>query len=121
MDEKAVLQRMNLWIPVYTEEETWELAKQAGFGIEEEGIPYALIGSRDPFEEALSASQRPGLGVAMGISRREGVGLFSRILKESLPVFCIKEPSRVQSRILGKNGARIIKKSPFVDWEDKDV
>ena len=121
MDEKAALQRMNLLIPVYAEAESWELAKQAGFGMEEEGIPYALIESMTPFEEALAASQRPGLGVALGISQTEGIGLFSRILKESLPVFCIKEPSRAQARILGKNGARIIKKSPFMDWEEKDV
>ena len=121
MDEKAAVQRMNLLIPVYTEAESWELAKEAGFGMEEEGIPYNLIESLDPFGEALAASQRPGLGVALGISQTEGIGLFGRILKESLPVFLVKEPSRMQARILGKNGARIIKKSPFVDWEDTDV
>ena len=121
MDERAAHQRMNLLIPIYAETESWELAKQAGFGIEEEGIPYDLIESQDPFGEALASSQRPGLGVALGISRTEGVGLFGRILKESLPIFLVKDPSRAQARILGKNGARIIKKSPFVDWEDTDV
>ena len=121
MDERAAYQRIKLLIPVYAEEEIWEHAKQAGYGIEEEGIPYQLIQCQNPFEEALAASQRPGLGVALGISQTEGIGLFSRILKESLPVFCIKDPSWAQARILGKNGARIIKKSPFVDWEDRDA
>lgn len=88
-------------------------AEQVGYGIEEEGLPYRLRENSEPFAEGQADIIKKGLGVAIGLDK-ELACVFNRQLKKEEPFLNYKGDDVEQLRIIGKNGARIIKHKPFI-------
>ena len=88
-------------------------AEQVGYGIEEEGLPYRLRENDTPFEEGQADIIKKGLGVALGLDG-ELACVFNRQLKKEEPFLNYTGNDNEQLRIIGKNGARIIKHKPFI-------
>ncbi len=88
-------------------------AEQVGYGIEEEGLPYRLREHETPFEEGQADIIKKGLGVALGLDE-EVAYVYNRQLKKEEPFLNYKGDDHEQLRIIGKNGARIIKHKPFI-------
>lgn len=84
-------------------------------GIEEEGIPYKLISEDETDILTLSyeACNSSILGVGLGINNEEIVLHYNKLHK-SQPLFKVKLTSdNSEIRVLGSNGARLVKKMPF--------
>ena len=90
-----------------------ERAEQIGYGIEEEGLPYRLREKASPFEEGQADIIKKGLGVALGVDG-ETAYVYNRQLKKEEPFLNYTGDDKEQLRIIGKNGARIIKHKPFI-------
>ena len=88
-------------------------AEQIGYGIEEEGLPYRLREHASPFDEGQGDIVKKGLGVAIGLDG-ELACVFNRQLKKEEPFLNYTGNDDEQLRIIGKNGARIIKHKPFI-------
>ena len=88
-------------------------AEQIGYGIEEEGLPYRLREKASPFEEGQADIIKKGLGVALGVDG-ETAYVYNRQLKKEEPFLNYTGDDKEQLRIIGKNGARIIKHKPFI-------
>lgn len=88
-------------------------AEQVGYGIEEEGLPYRLRENEKPFEEGQTDIIKKGLGVALGLDDKI-VYVYNRQLKKEEPFLNYTGEDKEQLRIIGKNGARIIKHKPFI-------
>lgn len=88
-------------------------AEQIGYGIEEEGLPYRLREKASPFDEGQGDIIKKGLGVAIGLDG-EVAYVYNRQLKKEEPFLHYKGSDDEQLRIIGKNGARIIKHKPFI-------
>ena len=88
-------------------------AEQVGYGIEEEGLPYRLREKIAPFEEGQADIVKKGLGVAIGLDS-EIAFVYNRQLKKEEPFLNYSGNDNEQLRIIGKNGARIIKHKPFI-------
>jgi len=88
-------------------------AEQVGYGIEEEGLPYRLRENETPFVEGQADIIKKGLGVAIGLDG-ELACVFNRQLKKEEPFLNYSGNDNEQLRIIGKNGARIIKHKPFI-------
>lgn len=88
-------------------------AEQVGYGIEEEGLPYRLRQKDTPFEEGQADIVKKGLGVAIGLDG-ETAYVYNRQLKKEEPFLNYTGNDNEQLRIIGKNGARIIKHKPFI-------
>ena len=88
-------------------------AEQVGYGIEEEGLPYRLRQIDNPFEEGQSDIIKKGLGVAIGLDS-EIAYVYNRQLKKEEPFLNYTGDDNEHLRIIGKNGARIIKHKPFI-------
>ena len=88
-------------------------AEQIGYGIEEEGLPYRLRENADPFAEGQGDIIKKGLGVAIGLDE-EVAYVYNRQLKKEEPFLHYRGGDAEQLRIIGKNGARIIKHKPFI-------
>lgn len=88
-------------------------AEQIGYGIEEEGLPYRLREKESPFEEGQADIIKKGLGVALGVDA-ETAYVYNRQLKKEEPFLNYTGDDNEQLRIIGKNGARIIKHKPFI-------
>jgi hypothetical protein len=86
------------------------------FGIEEEGLPWSVTASEEKDSKVLGniASQTSKLGVGIGIGV-DGVTLHHDKLEKYKPLFTYSLSSaREIFRMLGMNGARLIKGEPFV-------
>ena len=88
-------------------------AEQVGYGIEEEGLPYRLNEHEAPFAEGQADIVKKGLGVALGLDDKI-VYVYNRQLKKEEPFLNYTGNDNEQLRIIGKNGARIIKHKPFI-------
>lgn len=88
-------------------------AEEISYGIEEEGLPFRIRESENPFEDALCDVENKGLGVALGIADGRAE-LFCRQLKKNEPLMSCTLDSRQRLRILGKNSARIVKNRPLI-------
>jgi len=88
-------------------------AEQVGYGIEEEGLPYRLRENDTPFEEGQADIIKKGLGVALGVDSKTAY-VYNRQLKKEEPFLNYTGDDQEQLRIIGKNGARIIKHKPFI-------
>ena len=88
-------------------------AEQVGYGIEEEGLPYRLREKIAPFEEGQADIVKKGLGVAIGLDS-EIAFVYNRQLKKEESFLNYSGNDNEQLRIIGKNGARIIKHKPFI-------
>lgn len=86
------------------------------FGLEEEGLPYITTESIEKDARLLGkmASSVSKLGVGIGIGRDE-ISLSYEKLPADKPVFIFPlNLSKEKLRILGMNGARLIKGEPFI-------
>lgn len=86
------------------------------FGIEEEGLPWIVTESEEKDSKVLGniASQSSKLGVGIGIGI-DGVTLHHDKLEKYKPLFTFPLSSTKENfRMLGMNGARLIKGEPFV-------
>ena len=86
------------------------------YGIEEEGLPWIIIESEEKDSKILgdlaSESSKLGVGIGIGI---DGVTLHYDKLEKCRPLFTYPLSSTAETfRILGMNGARLIKGEPFV-------
>ena len=88
-------------------------AEQVGYGIEEEGLPYRLRENAAPFDEGQADIIKKGLGVALGLDG-EVVYVYNRQLKKEEPFLNYHGNDNEKLRVIGKNGARIIKHKPFI-------
>ncbi len=85
------------------------------YGIEEEGIPYAVRTSTElnPLVLAHLASLESRLGVGIGISL-DYVVITTEKLPERRPYLAqVLNYNRDQDRVLGSNAARIVKRTPL--------
>ncbi|WP_194191516.1 glycerol dehydratase reactivase beta/small subunit family protein [Clostridium chrysemydis] len=86
------------------------------YGIEEEGIPFALKKEIDDDSKKLAhlASNRSKLSVGIGIDSKGNISLTTDKLKEDSPLF-INSLKNGEStlRSLGANGARLVKGMPL--------
>lgn len=92
-----------------------EAFEQLLYGIEEEGIPYAISGidEDDIFNLSHEASMDSKLGVGLGISSHE-IALHYEKLDRLSPLFKIKLKNKDQTlKDLGANAARLVKRMPF--------
>lgn len=100
-------------INIFYAEGCYGRAEQVGYGIEEEGLPYRLTVSDEPFDEAQTDIVRKGLGVSVGLDA-ELACIFNRQLKKEEPFMNYNGNDNEKLRITGKNGARIVKHKPFI-------
>lgn len=90
------------------------IAQEVGYGIEEEGIPYAVEKEKGfSAEDVYHQAQRSPLGVCILVEDAR-IWLFARMLKENRPLFLMEIEQLAQAREMGKNAARVIKHRPFV-------
>ncbi len=90
-----------------------EEALQISYGIEEEGLPYKIVLSNDPFRDALEDTISTGLGVAIGINS-DTVGMFSSQFKKEGAFMESRQFNNHILRAFGQNASRIIKRKPFI-------
>ena len=89
-------------------------------GIEEEEIPFILIPDLEDDAKALGdrAAKSSKLGVGIGISQTE-VTLYHEKLDINKPLFkCKLNNLAFNLRVMGVNGARLIKGNPFIIIEE---
>lgn len=96
--------------------EAESLAKAVSYGIEEEGLPYAIIKRVISREEACELTKRPGLGVVVLVSDGSAA-VYTRQLKTGDPLFDLPVADKKTAGIIGKNAARLVKNKPFLDLE----
>lgn len=101
-------------ILIYIVEPDQDSLKEICAGIEEEGVLYEII-SKDAMDFdvlCFESANDSVLGTGIGI-----VGVKTALALRSLPkgryVFSIEEPTKSQSRNLGANAARVVKRMPF--------
>lgn len=85
-------------------------------GIEEEEIPYILIPDEEENAKVLGskAAKTSKLGVGIGISETQ-VTLYHEKIKVEKPLFeCRLDDTDFNLRVMGVNGARLIKGNPFI-------
>lgn len=86
------------------------------FGIEEEGLLYTVKELDEARGEILgnSAASTSKLGVGIGVGRDQIVLSYEKLPAEK-PIFsCSLDSSKEKLRVLGMNGARLIKGEPFI-------
>lgn len=95
-----------------------EKAGQISFGIEEEGLPFIILESDVPFEDAMDEIVKKGLGVAIGLDS-ESAKIFSRQLKAAEAFMEYNQFDDDIMRIVGKNASKILKNRPFILEDDE--
>lgn len=100
----------------YSSSEAEQLARAVGHGIEEEGLPYEIIRKRLDGSEAYELTKRPGLGVIVVVAEG-GAAVYTRQLKQQVPLFDLSVAEMKTAAAIGKNAARIVKRKPFLDLE----
>mgnify|MGYP000852727432 CR=1 FL=1 len=91
-------------------------ARYVGYGIEEEGLPYAVIRTPLTGAEASELARRPGLGVVVLVTE-EAAEVYTRLLKKQEPLFRVMLTDTKAALVAGKNAARIVKTKPFIEME----
>lgn len=93
------------------------------WGIEEEGVPYKIQEKNDREAQLLAydASETSELGVGIGVDC-ESIVLHYIKLKKNKPLHKISaDSSQGLLRVLGGNGARLVKRMPFKNLEDREL
>lgn len=96
------------------------ILNQICYGIEEEGIPYEVItlNANNHVEMAYAACLESRLGVGIGVANN-GIALHFDKLKPEEPLFEISPHDGIEKiRIIGTNGARLVKRLPFKPLEE---
>ncbi|MCD7884993.1 MAG: glycerol dehydratase reactivase beta/small subunit family protein [Lachnospiraceae bacterium] len=102
-------------VHLYTTDEHLPSLPEICAGLEEEGVPWKLIQTEGSAEElAWRAAQDSVLETGIGVTRQAAALQISRVPKER-PVFLFANPTADQSRALGTNAARAVKKRRFVE------
>lgn len=85
------------------------------FGLEEESIPFQIISSdlKNAKKLAEFAAQSSKLGIGIGIDKEGYSCLTSDNFKKGDCLFYDTRSSESELRILGANGARLLKRYPF--------
>lgn len=93
--------------------------RQLIYGLEEEGIPFEteIKAGGDALKMAWQGAQTSRLGVGVGMDGQAAVLNISKLDYES-PLYRISVHSADQTRILGANAARLVKKLPLKSFED---
>lgn len=106
-------------IEIYCSTQTEKLARLVGYGIEEEGLPYAIIVGERLWTEVYEACQGPGLGVTI-LVWEGSVSVYTRQLQEKRPLFdlAVGDDEGEKAKNIGKNSARIVKNKPFLGLEE---
>ena len=99
---------------IYTNEPDTIVLKEICAGIEEEGIFYEILKmpAASPHELAWDAANDSMLGSGIGV-KRTFIALQMRGLQKGHSVESYEHPDKEQSRKLGSNSARAIKKQSF--------
>ena len=94
--------------------------KQLLYGLEEEGIPCEVWTeeNKDALALAWKGAQSSRLGVGVGMDGRTAVLHISKLKREQ-PLFQVPVGSAGQTRILGANVARLVKKLPLKPLEGR--
>ncbi|MDO5713148.1 MAG: glycerol dehydratase reactivase beta/small subunit family protein [Tissierellia bacterium] len=85
------------------------------YGIEEEGIPYKLVAMdiKDAISLAKEGAKQSKLGIGLSLDE-EGKGCLNHSnFKDDKVLFLKKIKTEEDARILGTNGARLMKGIPF--------
>ena len=92
-------------------------AEYAGYGIEEEGIPYELLPDNNPESCALAYAAESLLGIALSI---EGcrISVFTNKYKNKEAFIFCESHNPDMIRIMGQNAARIVKNIPLLPLEN---
>lgn len=125
--ENAALPRIDIYC---SHDDSEDFAREVGYGIEEEGLPFCIAAGRYGRQDAWNASRGSGLGVTV-LVEKEAISVYCRQLKKKEPLFkyffdtagkleVIRENAartigKNDARTIGKNAARIIKNKPFLD------
>jgi hypothetical protein len=118
--ENAALPKIEIFC---TSLEKEPAARAVGYGIEEEGLPYAIHAIQSERGDcsgrtAYEAAHRSGLGVSVLISE-SWIEVYARQLQEERPLFRHETEAGEAAKTIGKNAARIIKNKPFLDFDRK--
>lgn len=94
--------------------------KQLLYGLEEEGIPCEIWTeeNNDALSLAWKGAQASRLGVGVGMDAKTAVLHLSKLNREQ-PLFQIPVRFADQTRILGANAARLVKKLPLKPLEGR--
>ncbi len=90
------------------------LAKEVGYGIEEEGLLHQITVGLYEQQFVWEACRSSELGVSV-LVESGGISVYCRQMKTRLPLFQYESITLADARIVGKNVARIIKNKPFVE------
>ena len=106
-------------VTIYTNRPQPEIIYEICSGIEEEGIFYQVISREELDLEELTyeAAADSILGSGIGVYR-DTVAFQIKGLSKGQYIFSYKKPEKEQSRILGSNSARAVKKLPFKEREE---
>lgn len=112
-------------IHIYYDKELVDISRfhEVLWGIEEEEVPYRIQEKEhvDAQQMAYEACEASKLGVGVGIDH-ENIVLHYVKLKKKEPLYKIStESSRELMRVLGVNGARLVKGIPFKDLQDNEL
>lgn len=101
-------------ILIYGNKPDQDILKEICAGIEEEGVLYDVIYQEGKDLDSLSfdGANDSILGSGIGVHGSR-IALQLRIVAKDKPVFLLDNPSLAQSRNLGANAARAVKRMPF--------
>ena len=86
-----------------------DAAQNVGYGIEEEGLPYEIISSDTPEEDAVRDVSSGGFGVSVSVGR-SGIGIYYDGHRGEGPFVTADVSSGKRA---GQNAARIVKQKPL--------
>ncbi|ROR29096.1 dehydratase medium subunit [Mobilisporobacter senegalensis] len=103
-------------ILIYINEADPDILNEVCAGIEEEGIPYEIFSKEEMDLEYLSFNSANDsiLGAGIGIFGGK-VALSLRSLPRGTYIYYLENPTDSESRNIGANGARAVKRMPFKD------
>ena len=101
-------------IYIYVNQPDQAVLREICSGIEEEGVFYEVTEQQERELDSLawSAANESMLGSGIGISG-SSAALIIRGLKQGQNILSYVQPSAHESRMLGANSARVIKKQPL--------
>lgn len=103
-------------ILIYVKDADPLIIEEVCAGIEEEGVLYEILSKDEMDLESLSFNSANDSILGSGIGIYGGkVALSIRSLPKGKYVYYLERPTRHQSRSIGANGARAVKRMPFKD------